>query len=257
MQLLLLVEGVTVILSVNYESVCYSLANNNHHYFEGNVTNKEKIKFGVDYLKKYINIPIHLYKTMDYDFYINKVISTINGVKLENEMESNGKPNRKQQMSKDVKTIEDDEAEFIKKVLDWSNKIEHITPREIKNILNMITLSKEIFNINNQVDVIKTVEFRKYLNWFFYHYICRDSSKKILEYLLKQSKKHEFNTVKNIIDEDEEFRNLLKTSDDRGWETISLIYDIVCLDIFEYAKVSQWFISNADYFVRDNKNETT
>lgn len=74
LQLILTMKGIVVVLSINYQTVCYALANNNKHYFDSTITNEQKIAFGISYLDKYINIPFYLPNNLSYKSYLNNLL---------------------------------------------------------------------------------------------------------------------------------------------------------------------------------------
>lgn len=173
LQLILPIEGIIVVLSVNYETVCYSLANNNKHYFDSTITNDQKIKFGINYLDKYINIPFYLQSKTRYKNYLDVLL----GKEITSNISENVIYNSAQEesaVSKDdneiIKTtFTNEELVLIKESIEKINILFEITPREIKKIINLLIISKDIcFNINSRVQ--SKFEFKKYIAWFLFAY---------------------------------------------------------------------------------------
>lgn len=171
LQLILPIEGLIVVLSVNYETVCYSLANNNKHYFDTNITNEQKIDFGINYLDKYINIPFYLPAKIEYKNYLNML--------LEKELSLNTNGNRLFSLAQEESAASKDNSELaiftneevslIKETIENINSFLEITPREIKKIINLLIISKDIcFNINLKIK--NKFQFKNYISWFLFAY---------------------------------------------------------------------------------------
>lgn len=173
LQLILPIEGITVVLSVNYETVCYSLANNNKHYFDSNITNEQKINFGINYLDKYINIPFYLPGKIQYKNYLDMLLGkeiTLNSrenIMYRSAQEEGAVSKDDNEMPK--RTFTNEELVLIKQTIENINSLCEITPREIKKIINLLIISKDIcFNINLRIE--NKFEFKKYITWFLFAY---------------------------------------------------------------------------------------
>lgn len=173
LQLILPIEGIIVVLSVNYETVCYSLANNNKHYFDSNITNEQKINFGINYLDKYINIPFYLPGKTQYKNYLDMLLGKEIKLNINKNIicnlsqEESAISKHEDELIKTVFTSE--EVSLIKEIIENINSLVEITPREIKKIINLLIISKDIcFNINLKVE--SKFEFKKYISWFLFAY---------------------------------------------------------------------------------------
>ncbi|MFA9559292.1 P-loop NTPase fold protein [Evansella sp. AB-rgal1] len=246
LQLLLSVKGITVVLSVNYKTVCYALANNNKHYFEREITRDEKIQFGVDYLKKYINIPIHLPQTRNYEEYIMDIIDKVNNDKDEPMREKKSKGGQDTLTKKGTKVFEQKEVYVIKYILDWINKQEYLTPREVKNIINILVILKEIIIIkNNKTNNKKEkIENLKFIKWFFYQYFNRLTASKLAIELINS--KEEYNTIKETLDE-QKLDHVYNENEKMAKSMIDFIKDIRVQELVLFKEVSDWFIKIDNY----------
>ncbi|UZP02135.1 hypothetical protein JW813_10410 [Clostridium botulinum] len=217
LQLILPIEGLVVVLSVNYETVCYSLANNNKHYFDSTITNDQKIKFGISYLDKYINIPFYLQSKIRYKNYLDALLgkevklNISENVIYDSAQEESAVSKEDNDIIKTTFTKE--ELVLIKESIEKINSLYTITPREIKKIINLLIISKDIcFNINLRIS--SKFRFKKYITWFLFAYFNPDTanniaSKEYAEYFTIE--KHYFNDdekAKNYFDKFSEMKNL-------------------------------------------------
>ncbi|MDQ0885017.1 hypothetical protein QFZ81_000105 [Paenibacillus sp. V4I9] len=171
-QLLLPVESIVSVISINKETVSYALANNNKHYFEGNVTNEQKLRFGDRYLEKYITIPFSLPEEQTYQDYISFLTGN------------------------DEQNFTNEEKVLISKTLRKVNGFIHITPREIKRIINILIFSKEHVKYINESNKDKfIINFEEYIRWFLFEYFNPRSANYIIEQL---SKNYSNNKLKNF-----------------------------------------------------------
>lgn len=176
LQLFIQNEKIIFVISVNYETICYALAENNKFVFEGNISNKDKLAFGEEYLQKYITIPFFLPKQQGYDYFIKSIL-------------------KKQSIFSD-----DDRKTFTKMINEILGSI-HINPREMKKILNLLILSKDrMYYLNQQKDTSKTLLFDEYLRWFLFQHFNPNSSKKIISLLSGSTikKTDAYKTMKEI-----------------------------------------------------------
>jgi hypothetical protein len=205
LQLFLSVRGIVVILSVNYKTVCYSLANNHKYYFEKDLDNKKKIEFGIEYIKKYINIPIYLSTTYSYNHYIANIFNQINNVQQAvnstNETTEEHNSNTEQNTNmQDFKVFEEKEEDIIRRVLLRMNTKNHITPREIKNIINLLLISKDICTTFNRERVSGEyiIDFLKFIKWFLFQYFY---NKEAQSFVQKFEDKYNNMNIEEFLDE--------------------------------------------------------
>ncbi|CAH0289900.1 KAP family P-loop NTPase fold protein [Peribacillus simplex] len=188
LQLFLPVESIIHVISINQEAVCYSLANNNSHFFDKEiVSNSEKLTFGQKYLEKYISIPYHLPKEYYYKDYITCLL--------------NGQLN----------LYGESETDILVQSINDITKYKHITPREMKKIINLLLLSKErLINIYKSKDYIHHIpKFDEYISWFLLKYFYPKSAEIIIDYLEKYSdynKYKTYNQIKDIIHNIKDFQ---------------------------------------------------
>lgn len=245
LQLLFSVKGITVVLSVNYKTVCYSLANNNKYYFNGEISNENKIEFGVDYLRKYINIPVHLPQTRNYEEYITDIIEKVNNEKDASdhnkkiEVERNNSPKEN-----GSKVFENKEDSLIKNILGWVNQHNHLTPREVKNILNILVIIKEIIIIRNKKLVKENnIDSLRFIRWFFFHYFNPKTANKLIFTLEKKDNKEYFNNVKESLVELKQ-EDIYNVNEKMANNMITLLNDIRVEEIILFKEVSNWFINH-------------
>jgi hypothetical protein len=162
LQLFLPVKSLIYVISINQEAISFALASNNTHFFEQEViSNKEKLEFGKEYLEKYITVPYHLPTETNYEDYIIQLLK-------EN-------PNEY--------IISHNEKENLIKVISDISSIKHITPREIKKIINLLLLSNErIINYNKYKDINFTLKFEEYITWFLIRYFFPETATFIARY---------------------------------------------------------------------------
>jgi len=182
LQIFLPVESIVHVLSINQEAVCYALANNNLHFFDKEIiSNKEKLDFGMKYLEKYITIPYHLPYDSNYSSYIDHLLSG-NSV---NEQDSIFSSSEKITISKIL--IEVDEGN-------------HITPREVKKLINLLLLSKErLINYNKNKEKGVLLEFEEYSRWVLFNYFFPEIANYIMDYIEKFYKFNQYKTFKEIV----------------------------------------------------------
>ncbi|MGG3801235.1 KAP family P-loop NTPase fold protein [Metabacillus fastidiosus] len=181
LQLFLPVESIIHVISINQEAVCFSLANNNLHFFDKEVVpNEEKMKFGKEYLEKYITIPYHLPSANNYKNYITNILT----VSLGNE---------------NVDLFSNSEKEFFIKIVTNINQYKHITPREMKKIINLLLLSRErLININKTKEHGSIIKFEEFINWFLIKYFYPKLTEEIANYIMENYNKHKYKVFKQI-----------------------------------------------------------
>lgn len=181
LQIFLPVESIIHVISINQEAVCYSLANNNSHFFDKEiVSNSEKITFGQKFLEKYITIPYHLPNENNYENYITNLLT---------DDSDNEQLNLFSESEKDV---------LVKSINDIS-KYKHITPREMKKIINLLLLSKErLTNIYKSKEKGFILKFEEYISWFLLKYFYPKSAEIIMDYLEKYYDSNKYKTFNQI-----------------------------------------------------------
>jgi len=248
LQLLLSVKGITVVLSVNYKTVCYSLASNNKFYFESaTISNEEKIEFGVDYLKKYINIPIHLPRTCKYEEYITDIIVKTNNdssLLVDGDDSNDGEQvNITAETESHAKVFNDQEEILIRNILKWINIQKHLTPREVKNIINILVISKEVIIIKNKkTSPEKTINFKRFIKWFFFHYFNRTSASKLIQKIQNSKEEFKYNTIEESIKE--EALDCVSDNEIMAKKMIKVLNDIRGDEAILFKEISAWFISD-------------
>lgn len=252
LQLFLSVEDIVIILSVNYTSVCYSLAENHKHYFDEKIENKDKIKFGMEYLKKYINIPIHLTAIPSYGGYITYILNEIDNTKDSSNIDEVScgyevKEPEYEENDKFSDVFEEEEKAFINTFLDWVNKKKHITPREVKTIINILVISKDICIFSNQLEYYdEKINFKKYIRWFMFQYFNNITALNII----KESNynKHKHKTIKEFLESlsGKDKKNLYVEDEKIGKLCIRIIHDIRIEEISIFSYVSSLFMYNPE-----------
>lgn len=245
LQLFMSVKGVVVILSVNYKTVCYSLANSHKYYFEKEIDNEQKIKFGIEYVKKYINIPIYLSTTYSYIDYISNILNQINGEKIQDSSYDISKNTDKLDSNTNVqgvKAFDENEEEIIKKVLNRVNAQQHITPREVKNIINMMLISKDICTTINRQKITgeNAINYTKYIKWFLFQYFYN----KIAQGIVARFGDENHIYIKEFVEEKltkEDMKNV-KGDDEFVDRFLALISDIRVEEVKSFICISNCFI---------------
>lgn len=202
LQLFLPIKSIVIILSLSYESVCYSLANKHINYFDTKeISNTDKLQFGIKYIQKYINIPIFLSSPNSFDEFLERLLSEVN-YKNEASIETNNGVNAfktnvqnktkstevdsaraiDSQEKNKMSTLEENEIKIIKSVVKHMNSIKHITPREIKKVINILILSKDMYmSANTQSKFYDGIIYENYIRWFLFSYFYPVTSFAVLE----------------------------------------------------------------------------
>lgn len=249
LQLFLSVEGITVVLSVNYKTVCYSLAEHNSHFFNSDVKKREEMEFGIHYLEKYISIPIHLSRNDSYEMFIDEVFDIINGSdKIPNNKVDFNKlfeENNDEDESKksDLKTFTVSEEDLINKIINWVNKFRYITPREVKNIINTLVIAKDVCVLSNKKALYdENVVFKKFIKWFLFQYFNRNLADRLIEFL--NNSKYENASIDEL---DGEIESII-TADDESTilKMFKLLDRIRVEEVMIFKEITQWFIKSYD-----------
>lgn len=195
LQLFLPIKSIVHVISINEEAVCFALANNNQHFFEEEiVSNSKKLSFGKKYLEKYITIPYHLPYENNYKNYIKNL--------LVNESDNT-----------DLDVFNEKEKSLLTKFIIEREKQKHITPREIKKIINLLLLSKErIVNIYKAEEIDTPLKFEEYMSWFLLKYFFPDIAEKIIDYLArvyKHNKYKTFDMIESQLSVSQDFKELV------------------------------------------------
>lgn len=81
--------------------------------------------------------------------------------------------------------FEETEINLINSILEFSNKYSHITPREIKNIINILVISKEISVMSNHLAIYdKSIKYENYIKWFLFNYFNKSTANKLMNKLM-------------------------------------------------------------------------
>lgn len=189
LQLLLPIESIVHVITINQEAVCYALANNNMHFFDKEiVSNKEKLEFGQKYLEKYITIPFQLPSEKIYENYINHL--------LEDKSDST------------INLFNGVEKYLLINIIEEVSKDKIITPREMKKIINLLLLSKErIMNIYKDEKNGHVLKFEEFITWFLLKHYYPNTANSIIRYLKNNYNYNRFKQFKFIR------KNLLITSE--------------------------------------------
>jgi len=201
LQLFLPIESIVHVITINQESVCYALANNNMHFFDKEiVSNKEKLAFGQEFLEKYITIPFQLPSEKNYENYINHL--------LEDNSDNS------------ITIFNDGEKSLLINIIKEVNKNKNITPREMKKIINLLLLSKErLMNINKGKKNGYILKFEEFIIWYLLKHFYPGTANFIMRYLMESYKYNKFKQFKFIIQNlliNKEMTEILDTEESRN-----------------------------------------
>ena len=214
MQLFLKVPQIIIIFAIDQEYLKKALSNS----FK--ITDKKELdEFLLEYLDKYINMPISLDTNVNYLAYIDYLLSNV----IKNEL---------------YFAISDGENEVIKSTIE-TIPISLLTPRKVKKLVNMLVLSKEtcVF-INKRNEYLEIIDFRGYALWFLFSYFYQESAKLIIIYGRKYTKYMSVKTLLNKISKDDKDK-LLRNIDNE--QIINLINKIILGDIYNYERILSGF----------------
>jgi hypothetical protein len=180
LQLFLPVESIIHVISINKEAVCFALANRNSHFFDKEiVSNSEKLSFGQKFLEKYITIPYHLPLENNYANYISNLL-----------VDSSDNTH--------LNLFSESEINIIINSINDINKNKHITPREIKKVINLLLLSKErLINIYRTKEDGFILKFEEYIIWFLLKYFYPKSAEIIID-ILEEHYDQNYNKLKTF-----------------------------------------------------------
>lgn len=214
MQLFLKVPQIIIIFAIDQEYLKKALSNS----FK--ITDKKELdEFLLEYLDKYINMPISLDTNVNYLAYIDYLLSNV----IKNEL---------------YFAISDGENEVIKSTIE-TIPISLLTPRKVKKLVNMLVLSKEtcVF-INKRNEDLEIIDFRGYALWFLFSYFYQESAKLIIIYGRKYTKYMSVKTLLNKISKDDKDKLLMNIDNE---QIINLINKIILGDIYNYERILSGF----------------
>lgn len=241
-------QKVVIIMAVNINSVCNALSKKMQYVGEDKQTIEDKIKFTISYLEKYINIPVYLQYNGDYEEYLRNMMM--------NHIDSNA--NLLHEGTKIVKTLNnkdydnnlvfnDDEKELIKNIIRKVNSKKHITPREVKRILNILILCKEVcITINDKNLYNEKMKFSNYIRWFFFSYF---NSKISYSFQRKIVKQKSYYSIQKVCSINQTIRDIIL-----GCNMYSLIKDIRVREIEMFKNISNYFILDIEKYDLINTN---
>lgn len=214
MQLFLKVPQVVIIFAIDQEYLKKALSNS----FK--ITGKEEAnEFLLEYLDKYINMPISLDIPENYLTYIDNLLSNVT------KNESNF-------------AFSDGEKQAIKSTFE-SIPTFLLTPRKVKKLVNLLIISKEtcvLFNKNSKD--MELVDFRGYISWFLFSYFYKDAAKNIFIYSKQYDKYLKIKHLLNKISKDQKEKLLININ---NIQIIKLIDEIVIKDIYNYENILSGF----------------
>jgi len=101
------------------------------------------------------------------------------------------------------------EEKLIKEIISEMNIRNHVTPRKVKRILNLLNLSKQMcIALSDKREYNEKILFDNYIKWFFFSYFNPEIAF-IIEEEIKYSKYEDYITVKEIYDS----ANIVKNKD--------------------------------------------
>lgn len=214
MQLFLKVPQIIIIFAIDQEYLKKALSNS----FK--ITDKKELdEFLLEYLDKYINMPISLDTDVNYLTYSDYLLNNV----IKNESHF---------------AISDGEKEAIKSTI-GTIPISLLTPRKVKKLINILILSKETcVLINKRTNDIETIDFRGYIYWFLFSYFYQEPAKQILIYGSQYTKYMKVENLLNKIPKDNKDKLMINISNE---QIIKLINQIILEDIYTYERVLSGF----------------
>jgi hypothetical protein len=255
LQLFLSMKQIVIIISVNFRSVCYALRSKFEHINKDSFKESDRIRFCINYLEKYINIPVYLNYDGKYDQYIKKLI-------FEKDTVDNSTDNKSEVAISDTSNIVKDEEKFVfssnerkivNAVLNYINNIRHITPREVKKVVNILILSKHIcMNVNEVSSDKEKIEFENYMKWFMFSYFNPITSFNLLQVI---DKKEYYQRIEHINFEsinngkDTEKKSIFVENEPNGRYMLTILKAIKVNEIKIFKDISNHFIFNEKTFI--------
>lgn len=144
---------------------------------------------------------------------------------------------KEEKLTRTKLTLEDSEIDQIKDIFNRIKKVKYINPRELKRIINMIALSKDLFIGWKDKTLHEVGHFESYINWFIFSYFNRSSSYIVLSYVDEQTSNKVLDSL-TINDE------ILKLKNMTAEQTlfINILSGINTQEIAIYRKISSYFI---------------
>ena len=257
LQLFLSMKQIVIIISVNFTSVCYALRNKFEHLNEDSFKEADRIRFSINYLEKYINIPVYLNYEGKYDQYISELLFENDKVDINRNKDSEIAVSDVSKIVKEEEkfVFDSDEKRIINTVLNYINDIRHITPREVKKVVNILVLSKQIcMNVNEASSDGEKIEFGNYMKWFMFSYFNPITSFNLLKVIDKKEYyirigQIRFDSVKN--DDEKKDSNKESIYVEREYfakRMIGLLKEIKVNEIKMFKDISNHFIFNENRF---------
>lgn len=212
MQLLIKVQNIIIIFAIDQEYLKRSL----NDYF-GLKDEEDEEEFLLNYLDKYINMSICLETNVDYANYIDYLLSIVSRSETQFTI-SNGE---KQRLISTVKVIPK----------------QFLSPRKIKKVINILTISKEtcvLFNIKNKEKNI--IDFRDYIVWFLFSYFYKKCYIQILNSTIGYNV---YSNIEQVLNKMPNSKNLIKDLNNNDF--IELLKPITLKDIKSYEEILRGF----------------
>ncbi|MEG0774362.1 P-loop NTPase fold protein [Clostridium sp.] len=255
LQIFLSMKQIVIVIAVNFRSVCDALTNRFEHLNKDNVKESDKIMFALNYLEKYINIPVFLNYEGKYEQYVSKLFfekSKMDNTKVKSER-ADSDMSRIVQEEKFVFDV--NEMNIINNVLDYINRIRHITPREVKKVVNILVLSKQIcMSVNDESSDIEKIQFENYIKWFMFSYFNPITSFNLLKIIDKKEyfdkfKEFRFGNVKgDDIKRVNDKEPIYVDREPFANKMITLLSEIKVNEIRIFKDISNHFIFNENRF---------
>lgn len=244
LQLFLSVDQIGIVISINFNSVYYAL-NKKFEYINKDFEDTGKVTFCMDYLEKYISIPIYFNNVEKYDEYINSLLAVNKEIDKGREVaqEEVASTRVEEILQDDKKFVFDTEEEAtIKEILIEVNRYINITPRTIKKIINILIVSKQIcILVNDKSQYAEKILFNNYIRWFMFAYFNPKTSFKLQEGI---KIKDYYYTIKMILNELNK-NNYLYVEDEVNTKAlVKYLYPIKVNEIKMFKNISNHFIPN-------------
>ncbi len=213
LQLFLKVPQIVIVFAIDYGYLKKTLNK------EFTITDEaESDEYISEYLDKYINIPLFLNTSIDYEVFLDYLLENII-------------------IDNNTFAFSEGEKQAIKKCL-LTIPTKLLTPRKIKKIINMLLFSKELcVLINQNRDKTNIVDFRGYSRWFVFSYFYVDITKKLIEKLTACNQHQILLSLEESLSSKEKIELFLNT------QIFSEISSLRGIDIYEYEKMVRGFIN--------------
>ncbi|NFE82323.1 hypothetical protein FC820_07215 [Clostridium sporogenes] len=254
LQLFLSIKEIVIVISINFNSVYYALREK-MEYIEGDeVVNEKKIKFCINYLEKYISIPFYLSYDGEYDEYINNLLNDTT-VKINDNIIARKEvaATLVQQEFLDTKgkfVFDIEEKNTIKEILNYANRLTHVTPRAVKRIINILILSKQIcISINENANDLEKIQFDNYIKWFCFAYFNPKTSFKLQKIINKYKNYYTIKMIFNDLSKEE--KQHLYTGDESNTKNLKNYLDKIRVnEIIMFKQISNYFILDYNEFIK-------